>query len=505
MKTNGRKSSRIPSRIPSRNLGWIPGKRPGRVPGAHLLAALACAIAIALSGCESDIGKFDEGEVSQQAVSYMTEKYGEEFSVVSLWEDKSYSLFSYNSLDRVFCQMSDGSQVIVPIGEAAGEPLRDNKQAFKICEEVYDTAIAQAVAFGTAALERDGYTVSAACVNGLPVDQFDSSTVVSVYDWESESDDERSESAILKTGAQVPADQYDEWYARQFERETPFFHAKYDGDAKTFLEEEAKIVSFGIVDVQYVISGLDANYENGVPTDVPTAPRWQQPVSEAGTQLARLCGNRYSGYIEVYQTQPGEQAGDQGASFDRFTSYLGRLDCQGDKSSWLVIDWLYLGDGVWVTSNEPGVRLEDGDLLLSAEDVKPEFTMAEMRDYFRDDYPREFNEALFQQYRIEVDPEKARELAEQDEDIAKYRWFSAWIAYDNTNPECRLPEGVVAGELSPSLYQFEERGSGVVDADGNPKEYLRDFRGLKEDLMANGWQVGSLAVDLDVPVSYFRM
>ena len=59
--------------------------------------AFVCAVSVPLSGCNGDIGQFDEDEVSAQACSYMSDKYGGQNRVKNLWEDKSYSLNNYNS------------------------------------------------------------------------------------------------------------------------------------------------------------------------------------------------------------------------------------------------------------------------------------------------------------------------------------------------------------------------------------------------------------------------
>lgn len=472
----------------------------GRLLNLGVIAILLAPLAVA-SGCGGDTGRFDEGEVSAQAVSHMAEKYGGDYDVVALWEDKSYSLFSYSSFDRVFCEMSDGTQVIVPIGENAGEPLLDNKQSYEICEEVYDAAIAEAVESGVDELEGRGYSVSGALVNGLSPEAFDSSRCVSRFDWESPEDAE-GEAAEPGSAEGIDRDSIAgslERYDREVEKETPFFHAKYEGDAAAFLEAESAVVDLSNIDVEYAIAGPDADYQDGVPVDAPTVPAWEEPLDGVADSLSGLCANRYFGDVAVYQAQDGG-----GFAFDGDSRLLGELRCLGDSRSWLVVDWLYLGKGVWATSDEHGVRLEDGDLSLAVEDGA-DHAAADLEGYFRSDYPRAFDQAAFERYSISLDEGKAKEIARQDEDIEKYRWFSARIAYDNGDPACGLPEGVAVSSLSPSLYQAELEEPDSAGPEAGREDPVYDFSGLNVEPMSNGWQCGRLVVRLDEPASYFRM
>lgn len=512
------------------------------------ILAFVCATSVALSGCNGDIGQFDENEVSAQACSYMSDKYGGEYQVVSLWEDKSYSLFNYNSLHRVFCEMSDGSTVIVPIGEKAGEPLLDNKQAHEICDEVYDVAIADIVNSGTADLKAQGYTVNGAFVNRWSPDLFDSYAVISQYSWESEvGSEEASESEIgSNTGLPGETEEDLEEQLVEFEtKESPFFHTRYDGNREEFIEAEKDLVSMSTLDICYEISGPGANYEIGIPIDAPTTPLWEVPLNKAGEAFSQLFGDKFFGNLSLYQAGYVTNYGSTGSTLvtEDGSGFLGELKYLGDYHAWLVVDWFYLGHGIWVTSDEHGVRLQEGDVTIQVGEA-PSFEELAPELYFASDYPRTFDANALEQYTISLTSEKAAELIAEDEDIANYGWFSARIAYDNKNPDCGFAQSVVISDLSPSLYVYELEESDDVPvasrewvtpayaatvhasslsdnsdvisaiengATGNtelensgPEESAYAFSGLSKTLMSNGWQYGRLVVSIDEPARYVR-
>lgn len=485
------------------------------------LSAIAAASASALfffAGC-GNLGEFDDRQVAAQASSHMEQKYGERLDVIAMWEDRSYQLFGYSSCDRVFCEMSDGTQVVVPIKENEGDPIVDNRQAEEIVDEVYEPAIAKAVKDGAAALDASGYDVSGAYINGFLPDLCDLSDNVSVREWEGRT-----------------------------EGESPFFHARYDGDAEAFIEAERETAYFGSLEIHYDITGEDADYENGFPTDVPTTPSWTDEAEGVAADLRGICGDAI--YTEISLYQEGYKAGSDAALAvgteldDDRAGLLGTLLCLRGGDEWKIIDWIPLGHGVWATSDEEGIRLEDGDLMLATAsgigygEISPETTL-------HDDYPRTFSEAAFECYEISLSDEKRREIEAAGGDAAEYRWFNALIAYDNSDPACAFPDGVAIDEMSPSIYALDKviyeeepvsdeagangadelralnEGGGSdrnanVDEGGNgngngnasiaeaPGAY--DITGLYQDVrLTNGFQYGRLVVHMDVPSTYVRM
>lgn len=528
--------------------------------------AFVCAVSVALSGCNGDIGQFDEDEVSAQACSYMSDKYGGQYRVMNLWEDKSYSLFNYNSLHRVFCEMSDGSTVIVPIGKKAGEPLLDNKQAHEICDEVYDVAIADIVNSGTEDLKAQGYTVNGAFVNRWSPELFDSSAVISQYSWESEVGSEEANGSEIGASTDLPGEAEEDLEEQlvEFEtKESPFFHAYYDGNRNAFIEAEKDLVSMSTLDICYEISGPGANYEMGIPVDAPTIPLWETPLDKAGAAFSQLFGDKFFGNLSLYQTGYVTNYGSTGSTLvaEDGSGFLGELKYLGDYHAWLVVDWFYLGHGIWVTSDEHGVRLQEGDVTIQVGEA-PSFEELAPERYFASDYPRTFDANALEQYTISLTDEKAAELIAKDEDIAEYGWFSARIAYDNKSPDCGFAQSVTISDLSPSLYVYEleesddvpvasrewvtpayaataytgslsdnsevisaiESGgagstgdTGSADDEGNsggagsiepentePEESAYAFSGLSKTLMSNGWQYGRLVVSVNEPALYVR-
>ena len=470
-----------------------------------VLSALLIAL---LSACADDIGRFDENEVAAQATTHMKDKYGLDVSVLNTWEDKTYSLFSYTSLDRVFCEMSDGTQVIVPIGEKRDEPIVDNKQSKEICDEVYDSALQEILDSGQTELANAGYTVSAIYINGFSPDAFDSYDYISLYDWESQegsferSEEDASEASQSQASSEEELDNPIEEDAT---RETPFFHSYYNGDRAAFLQSEAQLVDLGVLQIQFVISGPDADYTNGIPINASPNPRWTSTLERVGYSISELCSNRFYGYISAYQTGyvvEGVNAG--GASYpDDSSGFLGELTYNRDSHDWLIVNWVNLGHGIWITSDEEGVSLEQGDVDLVV-DTAPNYTDLNPEGVFVSDYPRSFDSNALECYSLSLADKKSAEIIRRNSD-SRRDWISARIAYDNTDPACGLPSGTAIADLSPSLYliEIEEVNEGEGSSQQNPEEKY-SLSGMARQTMANGWQQARCVLYVDKPTTYVR-
>ena len=295
-------------------------------PTACTLLALlgALALALALSGC-GNLGKFDEAAVTRQAEQYYAEKYGTSAQVVDVWEDRSYSLFAYYSLDRAFCTMDDGSTVLVDFEQGV---LGDNRQQDEIAA-AYEQRFREELAVGRKRLEDAGYTVSLVLISGSsPADDGFLADTISIQEWQ------RNDEAEPETGS--------------------FFLARYTGDDR-FFEEEASRVSLGTPRIEIEVSGPDADYANAFPTNVPEKPAWADPVEETCRALLPLTDGKPTAEVFVYQSGYRDRA----VADDAECGKLGELSPYGktgDVGSWLIVDWVDLGKGVHITSNEPGVR-----------------------------------------------------------------------------------------------------------------------------------------------------
>ena len=119
-------------------------------------------------------------------------------------------------------------------------------------------------------------------------------------------------------------------------------------------------------DVEIDISGPDADYADAFPTNVPARPSWVEPVNATCRSLLPLTGGDPATKVTVYQAFPPDTT-IAGAEDGK----LGELDPfrdAGETGSWLIVDWVPVGKGAYVTSDECGVRLRSGDVTLEAVD-----------------------------------------------------------------------------------------------------------------------------------------
>ena len=227
---------------------------------------LAMVTILALAGC-SNLGEFDEEGVARQAERYYAEKYGDDARVVDVWEDRSYSLFGYRSSGRAFCTMSDGQTVLVDFEDGV---VGDNRQQDEITT-AYEQRFREELATCRERLKDAGCDVASVWVNGVPLEEdgfFEG--YISTHYWPED-----------------PAGEKNGEVETTVEQGASFFYARYVGD-DSFFEQEASRVNLGVPYVEIELSGADASYAHGFPTDVPETPAWVAPIDEACRALLPL-------------------------------------------------------------------------------------------------------------------------------------------------------------------------------------------------------------------------
>lgn len=427
-----------------------------------LTIALIAALALGLSGC-SDLGAFDEAAVARQAEEYYANKYGEHVAATDVWEDRGYSLFSYYSLERAFCTMADGSCVLVDFEEG---PLGDTRQEAEITS-AYEERFRNAILEGTRLLQEAGYTVSLARINGYdPTEEGFFTGCISPYDW---------------GGNQSGS----------------FFYTRYTGDER-FFEEEASRLTIQTPQATFEIAGADAAYANGFPTGVPDVPAWTHPIDAMCRELLPLTAGNPRTEARVYQEGFSEGATDDNGE----SGLLGELSPFGstrDVGDWLVVDWVGLGHGVYVTSSEHGVRLRAGDVILRKTTSPYTFDELVETSNLTENDARAYTPAVFEAY--ELTP-AAGLFAALPASVQDKSWFGVRIAYDNADPEAGLAElGVAPGTLTPSLYSVEVNPA-VEDF---PEESALVIGWMRETTLANGYQHRTGTLYRDEPVLFIRL
>lgn len=444
---------------------------------------------LALTGC-SNLGEFDQEAVAQQAESYYESKYGAHVEVADVWEDRSYQLFGYRSSGRAFCTMDDGNTVLVDFEEGV---LGDNRQQDEIVA-AYEAQLREAIQDATQGLERAGYTVSLVFVNNLSpeADGFLEGQI-STYTWQ------KNDDAPEESGS--------------------FFYARYAGNSR-FFEQEAPRVSLGVPSIDLEISGEDANYEHGFPTNVPAQPAWVDPIDDACATLLPLTNNEPEVKVTVFQEGYRNLArieGDQRGMLGELSPF----DNMEPAGNWLIVDWIPLGKGIYITSDEHGVRLRAGDVTLT--EAEAAFSLDELVESGRLDEreSRTYHPDAFATYQLEA---HADLFPSAPVDVQDKGWFAVDIAFDNTDPDAGLAQvGVEAEELSPSLYSVkinsaaedaeepensEEAGStdtsGASDSSDSTDEPPLDVGIMRTDTLENGFQYMSTTLHEGEPLLLAR-
>lgn len=432
---------------------------------------------LALTGC-SNLGEFDQDAIVQQAESYYESKYGAHVEVADVWEDRSYQLFGYRSSGRAFCTMEDGSTVLVDFEEGV---LGDNRQQHEIVA-AYEERLREAIEDATQQLESAGYTVSLVLINNLSpeADGFLDGRI-STYTWQ-KNDDSSEESGS-------------------------FFYARYSGSDR-FFEQEAPRVSLGVPSIDIEISGRDAAFEHGFPMNVPARPSWVDPIDDACATLLPLTDNEPEVKVTVFQKGYRNLALMEGEPLGMLGE-LSPFDNMEPTGNWLIVDWIPLGKGVYITSDEPGVRLREGDVTLT--EVEDAFSLEELVESGRLDEreSRTYHPEAFATYQLEV---RSDLFASAPVDVQDKGWFDVDIAYDNTDPTAGLAQlGVVAEELAPSLYTVrinpaaEDPEDSSDDAAASDDEPPLDVGIMRTDTLENGFQYASTTLNEDEPLLLARV
>lgn len=450
----------------------IPATRAAGPSRRHLAlfvacALLVCAVAAALAGC-SNLGEFNESAVVRQAESYYADKYGEHVKVADLWEDRSYQLFGYRSSGQAFCTMEDGTCVLVDFEEGVVGDTRQQDEIVAAYEERFRDAVADA----TQRLESAGYTVSLVYINGLsPKTDGFLDGEISTHTWQ------RNEEASEETGS--------------------FFYARYAGDER-FFDQEASRVHLGAPAIELEISGTDANYEHGFPVNVPARPAWVDPIDTACEALLPLTDNDPEVEVTVFQDGYRNAARMEGATFGMLGE-LSPFDNEEPTGNWLIVDWVPLGKGIYVTSDEAGVRLRSGDVALAS--AEGSFSLEELVESGRLDEreSRTYLSEAFGIYRLDTNADL---FATAPADVRGKGWFSVNIAYDNTDPETGLAQlGIEPDPLAPSLYTVKVN-PGAEDSEDEPP---LDVGIMRTETLPNGFQYMSTALFEDEPLMLARV
>ena len=168
----------------------------------------------------------------------------------------------------------------------------------------------------------------------------------------------------------------------------------------------------------------------------------------------------------------------------------------GDIGSWLIVEWVPVGKGVYVTSDDCGVRLRAGDVTL--ETVESPVSLEELREsgsLERFD-KREFVPAAFEAYSLAVASDLFARLPESVRDNG---WFDIKLAYDNQDPLTGLAElGVTPGDFAPTLYRVEKNPAAE---DTPPYEVIA----MRAETLTNGFQYSEPELFADEPLLFVRM
>ena len=313
---------------------------------------LAIVTVLALGSC-GNLGEFDEEDVARQAEQYYAEKYGDNAHVVDVWEDRSYALFGYQSSGRAFCTMSDGQTVLVDFEDGV---VGDNRQQDEVTA-AYEQRFREELEGCCERLGDAGCEVASVWVNGVPLEEdgfFEG--CISTHYWPED-----------------PAGEKNGEVETTVEQSASFFYARYTGD-DSFFEQEASRVSLGVPYIKIELSGADADYADGFPTDVPETPAWVAPIEGACRALLPLTDGDAETRVVVYQAGCRDgvpEDTDAAVLSDAENGKLGELSPFDDSDtgaddigSWLIVEWFPVGKGVYVTSDECGVRLRTGDVEL---------------------------------------------------------------------------------------------------------------------------------------------
>ena len=232
--------------------------------------------------------------------------------------------------------------------------------------------------------------------------------------------------------------------------------------------------------------------------DVPETPAWVAPVDMMHQSLLTLTGTSAPAEVTVYQSGYRQHAIED----DGNCGLLGKKSPFGDAAKdggWLIVDWVYLGRGVYITSDESGVRLQDGNVTLKKTLDAISYEKLKATGSLPQSDARSLDPSVFETYQIKAADSL---FASLPQDVQDKGWFNVKLAYDNTAPDTGLERlGVTPTELEPCLYRIEQNPAAQDVEDEPPFEVT----GMRTTTLCNGMQYSTPALYDDKATLLVRM
>lgn len=363
-----------------------------RYPAISRLVACCLVVIVAigtLCAC-SDVGEYDATEVTKLVETYYNEKYDTRATVTDVSEETESGLFGTSSLKNYFCTMSDGSVVLYDQGDESSDDLfKDNRQSAEILA-VYSTYLHEFEQTATQRFVSAGYRAT-----------------VEIDDWYSLSDAELSTYIA-----------HEDWSTNEKDFSGSYFHTKLENQGTNYVLEERDYSVIRIDSINAYISGTDAEYANAFPVDVPETPAWQGVANDVVSDVEQFCS--IIAHIKIYQASDGTRKTAEAQLGDGFIN--------GYNNAWTIYDYIDLGDGIWVTSDEYGVRLKADDLMFA----EPADALT-LNDFIEDgSIPKSFTSTAYKAYSLKFTGEAAARTEAELKEVGTHGggWIELSFAFD---------------------------------------------------------------------------
>lgn len=356
-----------------------------------IVCCLTVVAAISFCAC-SDVGEYDAAEITRLVEAYYNEKYDEDATVVDISEETESGLFGTSSLNNFFCTMSDGSVVYYDRGdERADDLFKDNRQTTEILE-LYSNFLHDFEQKATQRFIDAGYTASV---------ELDDLTSIDI--------DELSKSIA-----------YEEWESKEKDFSGSYFHTKLESQGDDYVLEERPYSTIRVDSCNAYISGPDAEYVNAFPTNVPETPAWQAAANAVVQDFESFSGAM--SHIEVYQAPDGTR--------DSSEVQLGDGFINGYDNAWIICDYIALGDGIWVSSGEYGLRYGAADFVLTESDTP---TLEEL--IADGSTPKNFTSTAYKAYMLKFADGAAARAESKLEEVGTHGggWVELDFAFDTAS------------------------------------------------------------------------
>lgn len=360
---------------------------------AAILALTAILAVATLSAC-SNFGEYNASEITAVVESYYNNKYDDNATVVDISEETETGLFGTSSLGNFFCTMSDGNIVFYDEDKAKGEKspsegCKDNRQSAEIVA-AYISYLHKFEQTATKHFLDAGYQAT-----------------VEIDDWHNLSNEEIGECIA-----------YEDWEFGDTDFSGSYFHTKLENQGDAYILEEKQYSSLWIKNCNAYISGPDAAYADAFPTNVPETPAWQE-VANAVSKDFKVFSDGLA-HIEVYQASNGTR--------DTKEVQLGDGFINAYEDAWIIYDYIDCGDGIWVTSDEYGLRLTANDLELAESTDAP--TMAELIE--DGSTPKTMNPSAYKAYSLKLSDEATKRAQSTLDEVGNHGggWVSLNFAFD---------------------------------------------------------------------------